>query len=227
MAGLRRLLLRVFNGMWPRRAEADLSRELAAHLAILEDELQQAGLSPEQARAEARRRLGGIETTKAVQRDSRSSPFLDHLRLDVRDALRSIVRHPRATAIALFILASTGAINALILGIADGVLLRPLPYRDSRNVMVMMMRDEQSGQRATMVSGQLLALFKDPQPELSGVGALDSLAPVRRDLPQGDFAPPLSERCHGRVPRRAWRDPGVRTLAGADRRRDKYRAHRV
>ena len=60
IAARRRWLARLVDAALPERAEADLSREVAAHLAMLEEEYRRRGLDPEGARAAARRAFGVI-----------------------------------------------------------------------------------------------------------------------------------------------------------------------
>ena len=52
---MRRFLLRLREALRPARSESDLARELASHLALLEDEFRQRGMSAEDARLAARR----------------------------------------------------------------------------------------------------------------------------------------------------------------------------
>ncbi|PYQ23539.1 MAG: hypothetical protein DMF81_08525, partial [Acidobacteria bacterium] len=94
MAGLRRLLAKLVDLLRPGRAEADLSRELASHLALLEDELLRRGLPAEQARRAARLSLGGVEQVKELHRDERSFVWLDDARRDLRHAVRLLRRDP-------------------------------------------------------------------------------------------------------------------------------------
>lgn len=54
MRSLRRVFLRLMNVFRPERAEPDLAREVAAHLAILEDAYRRRGLSPDEAHRQAR-----------------------------------------------------------------------------------------------------------------------------------------------------------------------------
>ena len=61
---LRRLASRIVNLLRPGRAEPDLTREVRAHLTLLEDEYRRRGLSEEDARLAARRAFGGVERAK-------------------------------------------------------------------------------------------------------------------------------------------------------------------
>jgi hypothetical protein len=72
MSTLRRFLLRLRDFLRPDRAETELAREMAAHLALLEDESRRRGMNDEDARQAARRASSGLERSKDAQRDARS-----------------------------------------------------------------------------------------------------------------------------------------------------------
>jgi hypothetical protein len=64
MSAWRRFFLRLANVFRPVKAERELARELGSHLALLEDEFQRRGMTPEDARLAARRAFGGVEQAK-------------------------------------------------------------------------------------------------------------------------------------------------------------------
>ena len=105
MSALKRLVRRLGNVFFPGRAERQLQREVTSHLAILEERFRTQGLTPEKARAAARRAFGGVEQAKEAQRDARSFIWLDDLRRDVSYGIRTLSRTPGFTLTAMLTLA--------------------------------------------------------------------------------------------------------------------------
>src|SRR2546427_149946 len=94
MRAIRRLLAKLKNFFFRGPAERDLAREIDAHLALLQDDFEGRGMTPEEARRAARRAYGGIEQAKEVHRDERSLVWLEQLLQDLRQACRGLVRCP-------------------------------------------------------------------------------------------------------------------------------------
>src|SRR5688572_8799308 len=116
-AALRRLIARVDAFLRPARAERELAREIAAHLAVLEDDYRQRGMSDDDARVAARRALGGIDRAKEIHRDQRSFPWLEDLRRDVPYALRGWARHPGFTVAAIVTVALGVGVSTAIFSV--------------------------------------------------------------------------------------------------------------
>jgi putative ABC transport system permease protein len=128
MGGLRRAFWRLINAIHPDREEANLEREVASHLRLLEDEYRRRGQSAEDARRSARLAFGGIDHAKELHRDARAFRWLDDARRDAGYAVRMLRRHPVATAAAVLSLALGVGLNAAVFSVVDWVLVRPLPY---------------------------------------------------------------------------------------------------
>lgn len=62
-----------------RNLERELEGEIMAHLELAESEAIAAGMSPEEARREARRNFGGIGQMQEEHRDQRSVRWMENL----------------------------------------------------------------------------------------------------------------------------------------------------
>ena len=83
MSALRRFFQRLASALGAGRAENEMKREIAAHLALVEDDYVRRGMSAADARLAARRALGGVDQAEEIHRDHRSFPWLEDLRRDV------------------------------------------------------------------------------------------------------------------------------------------------
>ena len=97
MSKIRRFFQRLSAPFWNRRAEADLTREINAHLQLLEETFIAKGMSPEDARFAAKRAFGNIEQTKELQRDARSFRRLTGWAMELRLGIRMLLRYPGIT----------------------------------------------------------------------------------------------------------------------------------
>ena len=130
-----RFLRRLISVMRPGRADAGFERELTSHLVLLEDEYRRRGLAADQARRAARLALGGVEQTKEGHRDARAFRWLDDARRDAVYAARTSRRYPIATVTSVLSLAVGIGLNAAVFSVLDWVLLRPLPYPASHELV--------------------------------------------------------------------------------------------
>jgi predicted permease len=105
MAQVRRFFRRLVTLFRTSRAESDLSREINAHLQLLEDKHVAEGMSRDEARYAARRTFGGVEQAKEQQRDARSFRWLAGWPMDLRLGARMLVKSPGLTVVGVTALA--------------------------------------------------------------------------------------------------------------------------
>jgi predicted permease len=113
-----------------RQVERELEKELRFHLDQQIEEARASGLPPDEARWAALRKMGGITQIQEECRNMRRTDFLENVKRDLRYAIRMLASSPGFTLVMVLTLAlSIGATSAIV-SVIEGVLLRPLPYRD-------------------------------------------------------------------------------------------------
>jgi predicted permease len=118
-----------------RRLDKELEGEIRAHLEMAELDAQAAGLSPDDARRQARRGFGGVEQMKEEHRDRRSVRWMENLLRDFRYGMASLARDPGFAAVTIGLLALGVGANSAMFSIVDAVLLKPLPFPEPERMV--------------------------------------------------------------------------------------------
>src|SRR5215467_9155369 len=121
---------------WRSRVDADLADELEFHRAMLTDDYRARGMSPDEARAAADRRLGDLRAptdeciTIATRQERRAHRALvaDALRQDLRYALRTLGLRKTWTAVAVLTLALGIGASTAVFSVVDALILNALPW---------------------------------------------------------------------------------------------------
>ena len=109
-----------------RRADLEMEREIASHVALLEEEYERRGMSPVEARVAAGRALGGTERARQLHRDARTILWLDDLLRDMQFGIRMMLRNPSLSVVAMLTLAIGIGACATAFTWINGILLQPL-----------------------------------------------------------------------------------------------------
>ena len=132
---LRRAMASLLALLRKQRLDRELENEIRAHLELAERDALARGLSPEDARREARRSFGGIEQMKEEHRDRRSFRWIETVLRDLRYGLASLLRAPGFTAVVVGVLALGIGANVAMFSVVDAVLLKPLPFPEPDRIV--------------------------------------------------------------------------------------------
>jgi len=126
MRSLRRFLMRLANSAMRRRNEERLREEIEEHLSLQIDDNLRAGLTPVEARRQAMLKFGGVEAIREDYRAERGLLLIENLLRDLCFAVRMLRKSPGFTAVAIVTLAMAIGANAVVFGVMDALILRPL-----------------------------------------------------------------------------------------------------
>src|SRR5437867_6396622 len=118
------------------RAERELREELDFHAEMQIRSNLQLGMTPEEARRQARIQFGSGVKAEEECRDARGILFVESVLQDFRYALRQLRKDWRFASVAILTLALAIGANTAIFSVVDAVILKPLDYKDSSQLVV-------------------------------------------------------------------------------------------
>jgi predicted permease len=145
-----------------KKRDADLERELGTDLELEEEEQREGGISGEEARLAALRAFGNPTLIREQTRAIWSWNWLESLARDLRFSLRTLLRTPGFTVIAVMIMALGIGANVALFTMVRSVLLKPLPFQDPDRLVMLyeagVHQEDASG--SNLVSGGMYAEWK-------------------------------------------------------------------
>jgi putative ABC transport system permease protein len=133
---LRVLLSRVRATFYRSRLDDELDDELREHLAMLQERFVRNGMDPSEAFYAARRQFGGVTQVKEQLMERRTMPLAEDVTRDVRHAARGLWRSPGFSLSVILTLALGIGGNTAVFSVVDQLLLRPLPYPDGDQLVM-------------------------------------------------------------------------------------------
>jgi len=153
------------------RTEREMGEEMRFHLEARAADLMRNGVAEPEALRQARLEFGGAETAKDQCRDAVGVTFLETLMQDIRHGIRTMMRAPLFTIVTIAVLALGIGANTAIFSVVDAVLLRPLAYRDSDQLVTILMNGDNPVSVANYID------WRDQSRSFSTMGAADYWSP--------------------------------------------------
>jgi putative ABC transport system permease protein len=142
-----------WKSIFPKRAsDAQMNSELRFHIDELTDENIAAGMSPTEARRRAILEFGGHEQVKEDLRDVYRIRIIESIYANLKSAFRFIRKSPTFSITVILTLALAIGANSAVFSAIDAILLKPLPFPDADQLMLVEQHNSKSAAVLTRVA---------------------------------------------------------------------------
>src|SRR5438128_5114512 len=128
------IVLRLRALFFRRRLDEELREELDFHIEMQARKNRRHDLEAAEAERQARLKFGSVVRASEECRDERGISSIEILAKDVRFGLRMLRKSPSFTAIAVVTLALAIGANAVVFGLMNGLILRPLNLTEAESL---------------------------------------------------------------------------------------------
>ncbi|MGB6130586.1 MAG: ABC transporter permease [Acidobacteriaceae bacterium] len=189
MKTVSRCLIRLRNFVTGQRGDARLREEIEEHVALQTEENIRAGMPASEARRQALIKVGAVEAVRESYHAEEGLPSVEGLVQDIRYACRVLAKAPGFAMAAVAILALGIGANLTVFLVLYGVLLRPLPFPEPRQ-LVRIERSYPDGSAWPAYSGTQALFFERANRSFQSMAAYD-YAPGNATLIRGNSAVPV------------------------------------
>lgn len=151
------------------KVERDMDQELRFHLEMEIEANVKRGMSLTEARREALLKFGGLEKVKEECRDVRGAPLVESLLQDVRYGARILFRNRGFTVVAVLTLGLGIGANTAIFSVIYGVLMKPLPYQDGNQLVIVQQQAPLAGVNNVPFSAKEVQDYREQNQTLDAV----------------------------------------------------------
>ena len=122
-----------------RRAQRnqELLEEMQAHISLAKREAMESGKTPKEAQSAAHQEFGNVGLAAEVTRDTWGWRWFEELFADLGFGLRMLRKNPGFTAVGLLTIAIGIGANAAVFSVVNSVLLKPLHYAKSEELVAL------------------------------------------------------------------------------------------
>jgi hypothetical protein len=164
-------IMRRRGNLWRRgKVDEEIDMELRSHVEMRTEDNVAAGMSPQQARRDARLRFGNLVVMKERAMAANVALGIDGVWREVRFALRQLRKSPGFTATAVITLALGIGANAIVFSVLNALVLRPLNVNEPGRLFVV----EHKEHASYMQSYPDYIDYRDDNSTFSGMAAYDT-----------------------------------------------------